>query len=392
VIARLTLLELQARTALLRARLAARTAGARRHARPPREGPLSVLMLSKYPESFAGTRYRLGIWARRLRAAGHEVRLSLAVPEQDGVRLANDWSVPARAAFHRLLLRSRLEALRDADRFDVAVIHMSDLPFWDHGPPFVARALSRLAGRVVLDLDDLPVTSGETSARPRAHDLVEAVDGVCLGTTDLLDAFPGAPAWVVPTCVDTAAWPVPDRSQRDGPVTLGWVGTPGNLPHLEGIAGPLAEACRRHGARVRVISSRPPDLPGVPVDFVPWSPEGEMRDLEPLDVGLAPLIDGPSFRRKCGLKALQYMASGLPVVASPVGANARIVDDGETGFHARTDAGWVTALDRLLGDAMTRRRLGAAGRAAAEHAWSFDAHAQRYEDCLRGVAPDRAGR
>ncbi len=359
------------------------------HAPPPPEGPLSLLFLSHYPEHFAGTKYRLGRWADRLRWAGHRVDLSVAVPSPHAERLAHDWSVRGRSEFHLRLLATRIPATLSARRYDAVVIHMNDLPFWEYGAPFVARALAARAGRVLLDLDDLPVMGGESAPRPRAHELARVVDGLTLGTSDLLDAFPDSAAWIVPTCIEPSEWAVPDRSTRAGPVVLGWVGSPGNARYLERLAAPLAAVCERHDARVRIVSSRPPELPGVPVEFVEWSAAGEVDDLVPMDIGLAPLDDGQMERHKCGLKALQYMASGLPVVASPVGALARIVEDGATGRHATTGEEWERAVSALITNREERLRLGAAGREAAARSWSFDAHQQQFENALRGLSPDR---
>ncbi len=380
---------LRAATLAGRVSLALTQTMGRRHAAPPVEGPLSLLFLSQYPEDFAGTKYRLGRWADRLRWAGHRVDLSLAVPTPHGERLAHDWSVRARTEFHLRMLAGRIPAALRARRYDAVVIHMNDLPFWEYGPPFVAQAIAGRAGRVLLDLDDLPVMGGESAPRPRARALVCAVDGLIVGTSDLRGEFPDAPAWVVPTCVEPDEWPVPDRSAREGPVVLGWVGSPGNLRYLESIAEPLAVVCARFGARIRVICSRPPELPGVPVDFVAWSAAGEVSDLAPMDIGLAPLDDGRRQRRKCGLKALQYMASGLPVVASPVGALARIVEDGVTGSHAVTADAWEQSLTELICDRKRRVAQGAAGRVAVEERWSFDAHQPRFLAALRGLSADQ---
>ncbi len=390
MLARAALLGLETATLGARAVLGARCLRARRHAPPPHTGPFRALFLAQYPEHFAGTKYRLGTWAERLRRAGHEVELSLAVPAPHGERLAHDWSVRARSEFHLRLLAQRVPATLRAARADVVVVHMNDLPFWEYGAPFVARALRRLAGRVLLDLDDLPVFGGESTLRPRARELARSVDGLIVGTHDLLDAFREGPAWVVPTCVEPSEWHVPDRSRGGAPPVLGWVGSPGNQRYLERLAPVLAELCEEHGAVVRVVSSRPPRLPGVPVEFVAWSAEREAADLEGMDVGLAPLDDGEMERRKCGLKALQYMASGLPVVASPVGALARIVRHGETGFHATSLAEWRQALARLLTERTLRTGLGIEGREAAVRHWSFAAHEQRFVDALRGLAPERA--
>ncbi len=348
-------------------------------------------MVAMYPGSFTGTKYRLGIWAERLRRRGFHVELSLAMPDRHSERLANDWSAQARAEFHARMLRGRLAAVRRAGRVHTAVIHINDLPFWDKGPPFVAAALHRLAGRVVLDLDDLPLVAGQTELNQKARALGQLVDGLSLGNGALIEHYPGQPWWHVPTCVEPEEWKVPDRAARAAPPLLGWVGTPGNLRNLEPLAPVLADACRRHGTKVRIVCSRAAELPGVPQEFVRWSAEGEQVDLMPMDVGLAPLLDAPKQRYTCGLKALQYMATGAPVVGSPVGPLNEIVSNGETGLLASTPEEWARALDRLLANRDLRLRLGAAGRRDVEERWSFAAHEASFEDALRGVRPHGIG-
>ncbi len=384
---RLAYARMQAATIASRAAIAWTTSRATRHAPPPREGPLRVLMLASQPAPHAATRHRLAIWGERLRRAGHEVELSLPVTGDEGERLFQWTTTADRVEYHRRMLASRVAAVAHAAEFDVAVIHLNDVPHWEYGPPFVAAALARTAGRVVLDLDDLPVVRGEEAPGPRARRLAEVADGLVLGNEELRRWFPSKSAWIVPTCIDTAAWPVPDRSSRAGPPVLGWIGTSGAFASLEALAPVLAEACARHGARLRVVCDVEPRLPGVPVDFVRWRGGHEAEDLSSIDVGLAPQEDGPMARCKCGLKALEYAASGAAVLASPVGALREIVVPGETGLHATTPEEWARALDLLLGDAALRRRMGTAGRAAVAALWSFDAHAAAYGYALRGGEP-----
>jgi glycosyltransferase involved in cell wall biosynthesis len=368
-----------------RVSVAARTAFAVRRAPPPREGPMRVLMVASQPLSHAGTRHRLSIWADRLRREGHEVDVSLPVPGDVGERLFMSAEYADRAEQHLRTLRSRRAMVRTASRFDVAVIRMTDLPYWEYGPPFVAEALTKTAGRVVLDLDDLPVVRGERAPGPRARRLASLVDGLILGNRELASWFPGRPAWFVPTCIEPALWPPVERSADGRPPMLGWIGTAGGLPLLEDLAPVLAAACAKHGARVRVVCDVPPKMPGVPVDFVPWSGGRETADLADVDVGLAPLIDGPTQRCKCGLKALEHAASCAPVVASPVGALSEIVVHGETGFLAASHEEWAAAIDRLLTDGALRRSMGRAARAAVEARWSYDVHASEFEAALRGT-------
>jgi hypothetical protein len=383
-VSRLAFARLLAATAATRVAVGARAAVAARHAPPPADGPLRVLMLASQPASHAGTRHRLTLWAERLRRGGHDVVLSLPVEGDLGETLYARGDFAARAEQHRRTLASRRRAVAAASAFDVAVVHMSDLPYWEYGAPFIAAALSTTAGRVLLDLDDLPVVRGESAPGPRARRLAATVDGLIVGNDDLREWFPGRPAWTVPTCVDVADFAPVDPASRAGPPVLGWIGTAGGLEELESWTPELAAACARHGARLRVICDAPPEMPGVPVEFVPWKGGREAQDLAGVDVGLAPLGDGPMERCKCGLKALQYAAAGAAVVASPVGALARIVVDGATGFHATTPDEWTRALDALLSDRDLRLRLGAAARRDVARRWSFDAHATMFERALRG--------
>ena len=381
---RLLLARMQAATISTRLAVSRIARSSTRHAPPPRDGPMRVLLLASQPAIHAATRHRLSIWADRLRRAGHHVLLSLPVESDEGERLFQWPDGAARLEFHRRVLESRRRAVEVAHEFDVAVVHLTDVPYWEYGSPFVAAALARTAGRVLLDLDDLPVVRGEQTPHPRAVRLVDAVDGLVLGNRELRAWFPDRPAWIVPTCIDTDAWPSPAPRESGAAPILGWIGTAGGLGPLEALAPVLAAVCARHGARVRVICDVPARLPGVPAEFVGWRGGHEPEDLAEIDVGLAPLADGPVERCKCGLKALEYSASSAPVVASPVGALAEIVVHGETGLHASSPDAWAAALDALLTDRSLRSRMGAAGRAAVERRWSVDAHAAGFESALRG--------
>jgi glycosyltransferase involved in cell wall biosynthesis len=100
--------------------------------------------------------------------------------------------------------------------------------------------------------------------------------------------------------------------------------------------------------------------------YVPWSPATEEEISREIDIGIMPLVDDVFQRGKCGLKLLQYMAAGLPVVASPVGANRSIVKHGVTGYLAAGEAEWLDALAELTSSAELRERFGEAGRQRCE--------------------------
>jgi glycosyltransferase involved in cell wall biosynthesis len=134
----------------------------------------------------------------------------------------------------------------------------------------------------------------------------------------------------------------------------------------------LAEVARRYPFVLRVAGAgRPIDMPGVAIENVDWSLDCEVALFNTCDVGIYPLADDLWTRGKCGFKAIQFMACGVPVVASAVGVNCEIVDDGVNGLLARTRADWVDKLARLCADAGLRDRLGRAGRQRVEDRYSL---------------------
>jgi glycosyltransferase involved in cell wall biosynthesis len=210
----------------------------------------------------------------------------------------------------------------------------------------------------------------------------------------------GARVEILPTGVDLA--PFPDRALEEAAARrrerrdehhIGWIGSRPSLRYLAALAAPLREVCGRFpGARLVQVCNGFIDLPGVPVEKRPWSAATEARDLLDLDVGLMPIDDRPFARGKCGLKILQYQAAGVPVVCSPVGANADIVRDGETGLHAGDDRAWAAAIARLLTDREAAARIGAAGRERVATTYAAPVIGRRLVEIVRSTANAQAER
>jgi glycosyltransferase involved in cell wall biosynthesis len=126
-------------------------------------------------------------------------------------------------------------------------------------------------------------------------------------------------------------------------------------------------------------------FPDVRVEILPWSEETEVALLQTCDVGIMPLPDEPWTRGKCGFKMIQYMACGLPVVASPVGVNKEIVEHGVNGFLAVTNDEWLTALSTLRDNPELRRKMGAAGRRKVEEKYCLQVTAPQYVKLLQSM-------
>jgi glycosyltransferase involved in cell wall biosynthesis len=198
---------------------------------------------------------------------------------------------------------------------------------------------------------------------------------------------------VLPTVVDLERYTSPVRRVAEAavPIVIGWIGSPATVGYLQVLAKPLARLATDRAIELRVIGA-PATLPGVPVTQVPWSEATEVQAIGSCDIGIMPLTDSPWERGKCAYKLIQYMACGLPVVASPVGANRQIVEPGINGFLAAEPAQWETALKRLADDAALRLRFGQAGRALVEAQYSLQVAAPRLAQWIHKLAAQQRGR
>ena len=190
----------------------------------------------------------------------------------------------------------------------------------------------------------------------------------------------------LPTVVDLDRYPPPPRRHGSSVFTVGWIGSPSTVKYLSLIAPALASFCRDCNARLVVVGARDASLEGVPMEFRPWSEATEVRDILDFDVGIMPLPDDPWERGKSGYKLIQYMACSRPVIASPVGVNRQIVDDGLNGFVATTLEDWRSALDTLRRAPELGTQLGVAGRQKVETMYNTRVIAPRLASILERAA------
>ncbi|HEX3539960.1 MAG TPA: glycosyltransferase family 4 protein [Acidimicrobiales bacterium] len=191
---------------------------------------------------------------------------------------------------------------------------------------------------------------------------------------------------IVPTAVDTRRFRPEDKAS-DGRFRIGWTGTGGNLPFLYDIEEELRHFWQEaHDADLVVMADVAPRFSRLPVErvrYVPWSPDTEASVLRSFSVGLMPLPDLPWTRGKCSFKLLQYMASGVPFIASPVGMNADLLVAGHAGVAAGPGPGeWLEALRHLYRHPDERRAMGAEGRSLVEQRYDTEVVASQLAEIL----------
>ncbi len=355
-----------------------------------------VLGLLPYPTSRApGQRFRIEQWAPLLRRDAVEIAFvpflrpeAMEILYRPGHALAKLGATLQGYAGRIGLLLRRLA-------FDAVFVYREAALL---GPAWIESVLARRLP-LVFDFDDAIYLPSSAEANrmvaglksPAKTDRLCGLARVVTVGNDTLARYAQRHAGavvVIPTTIDTDEYRFESGPPNPRPV-VGWSGSTTTVPHLETMAPALRELRRRTDFELRVVGGEA-RIDGVELSCRPWRLETEVQDLRAFDVGLMPLEDDEWSRGKCGLKALQYMALGIPPVVSPVGVNAAIVRDGENGFHARNDAEWVERIELLLRNPELRARLGAAARRTVEQTYSARVQAPRMADVFRSVVGRRA--
>ncbi len=348
---------------------------------------MRVLFLTLYPGTAASPRYRVLQYLPFLRERGVDCTVACALtPEQHG-RFTGPGRKGRAFWYHLAETPRRLGHLLDAKAYDIVFVQKAIMTAYLRG---AVALLARRARRVVYDFDDAvhlapphPLRSVwkgfEDGAQIRK--ILARADLVLAGNSWLAAAAEaeGARTEVFPTVVDTARFvpgSAPPASYR-----IGWMGNPSTTACLEPVAGVLGSL---DGGEVCVIGADPETNPVPNAEVCPWSLDTEVEDLQRFAVGVMPLPKTEWMRGKCALKALLYMACGVPCVATPFGAVAGMIRHDENGLFAESAGEWRAALDRLR-DPGLRQRLGDAGRATVVEGYSLEKAAPRMLALLESV-------
>lgn len=353
---------------------------------------LSVAILTEADPSSASTRYRALQYVPRLRTLFERVEVS---PAGDTVvRHPGRLGQVGYFSSHAVRYVERGLGIRDIiSGHDGLMVQRGLYPV---GPGLIVDAVRRYEGRVVLDLDDAvfelrpSLASKGRLARwlygpQQTLRLLARADEIVVSTAALAEMLPTVRQGptILPTVPDPAGYPIVEQVDRL-PVVVGWAGNIGGLGYLDPLA-PVFERLARAGlARLEVVCSHPWSGPA---SFRPWCLAEETSLFADFAIGIMPLPDTPYTRAKAGFKLLQYMAAGLPVVASPVGVNSEFVNRSGAGYLASTTTEWESALRELARDADLRSRLGGRGRAFVERFADLDGHAATVARLLAGSPP-----
>jgi glycosyltransferase involved in cell wall biosynthesis len=349
-----------------------------------------VLMLARGVPEAAASRYRLHQFIPGLEGDGFRCTYEALFPQAyiEGLARGDRHHLLAGVACARRAL-----SCFSARRYDVLLMEKELIPFV---PWILERWMLRGNRPLVVDYDDAISHRYDQSQSVivrrllggKISDVMRKADCVLVGNRYLASVARSAGArWVelFPTVVDLGKYPAAPAARQGRSLRVGWIGSPTTVQYLRLIEDELREFCRTRMARMVVIGSPPTEQFRFPVERHRWSQATEAAVLASCDIGVMPLTDTPWERGKCGLKLIQFMACYLPVVASAVGANLEIVEEGGSGFLVKSPAGWKSALERLAGDKELRQQMGSRGREIVEERYNLQEAAPHLSAVLKRV-------
>ena len=286
----------------------------------------------------------------------------------------------------------RLKFLMKIREYDLIWIEKEIFPFF---PAFTECLLSKMRIPYIVDYDDALFHRYDGNQNwlirvilgRKIDSVMKCASLVIVGNEYLADKARGANAQnvaIVPTVVDLTRYQV-NHQINNSPLIIGWIGSPSTSKYLLSISSVITSLTKDFNVRFVAVGASVDVISGTEIEVLPWSEETEVQSIQTFDIGIMPLADDPWERGKCGYKLIQYMACGIPVVASPVGVNNQIVKHGVNGFLAQNVTEWEQTLHQLLSDKNLRRQMGDKGRDIVESRYSLQIQAPRLERLMSNV-------
>jgi len=263
-----------------------------------------------------------------------------------------------------------------ASRYDIVCLQRVLVPV------FVYKKIRAGAKHVIFDFDDAIYLADKLGQAPAGKDkflnrfnyIIRTADRVIVSNESLRERaleFNRNVA-VIPTPVDTHKLTPRAKEDREK-ITIGWIGSPWVSNFIKPLKGVFESLYKEYPfLKIKLVGASDINGWNAETEVKKWSLEDEVTDLQDFDIGIMPLGMDEWCKGKSGYKLLQYMAVGIPCVASAVKSSQELIKDGVNGFLAGSDKDWRDKLERLIKDSDLRARMGMEGRKVVEQAYSYN--------------------
>ncbi len=357
---------------------------------------MRILFIAQHrPQRSPSQRFRFEQYLDHFASQGIHYDFSYLIDEEDDKVFYAKGNLRKKAAIVLKSWQRRMKDVKRADTYDIIFVQREAFMT---GTTFFERSFANSKAKLVFDFDDSIWLHNVSDANrylnflknpQKTASIIALADHVIAGNEYLAAFAKGRNhnVSIIPTTIDTESY-VPGQRQNDqGPVTIGWSGSITTIQHFNLAEATLKRLKAKYKDRIaiKVIGDANYRNEALDVQGIGWSAATELDDLRSMDIGIMPLPDDEWAQGKCGLKGLQYMALGIPTIMSPVGVNKQIIEDGSNGFLASEEDTWFEKLSLLIDHPELRTRLGEAGRATVEEAYSVKANADKYSSVFEAV-------
>ncbi|MFZ9388922.1 MAG: glycosyltransferase family 4 protein [Chitinophagaceae bacterium] len=356
----------------------------------PSEKKHKLLIVCPHPENTVpGQRLKYEQYFSYFREQGIEVTVRPFMTERFQAIVYQKGRVPEKIAWTLWGYLKRFLLLFSLRRYDAIYVFLWVTPF---GPPFFERLYSSFSKKMIYDIDDLVYLA---EAKSKVNGMVAFLKGRkkpiylmkkanhVITCTPYLDQFVrqfNQHTTDISSTINTARYrPKSGYAILNRKLVLGWSGSHSTSKYVR-LLEPVFRRLQQEGLSFRVIVMGDESfaLEGIDIEAIPWKDAHEVEVIERFDIGLYPLPDEPWVYGKSGLKALQYMAIGIPTIAAAIGTNFRIIRNDETGFLVSNDQEWVDRILQLASSEELRSRIGTAAAREVEKEYSINANKDKY--------------
>lgn len=271
-------------------------------------------------------------------------------------------------------------------QYDIVYVHLWGTPF---GFPVYEWLLRKFSKKLIYDIDDLVYLadhsknnklSGVFKSSHKINFLMRTADEVLVSTEKLDEYVQKFHNRIIqiPATIDLTRYPLRIKDV-DSTVVIGWTGSHTTSKYLHLLDSVLREISKRHVVKIQVMGDPEFSIDGLDnLELIEWTAEKESENLQRFDIGLHPLPNEDWVYGKSGGKLVQYMAAGVPILASAIGPNFKAVKEGYNGFLIATGDAWISKLELLITDAGLRKEMGLNSRKVAEETYSTKANLNKY--------------
>ena len=289
----------------------------------------------------------------------------------------------------------RIGLLFKIRKYDIVYVHLWATPF---GLPFYEWLLRKAAKKMIYDIDDLVYLKNVKSkanplvayikGRKKPIYLMKRADHV-ITCTPYLDQFVrqyNSNTTDISSTVDTEKrYLLVNDYSNNRIVTVGWSGSLNTSKYFYLLENVLKRLKAKYDFNILAIGDANVKITGLDIEAMDWNEETEIKNLQRIDIGLYPLPNEEWVLGKSGLKAIQYMALGIPTIATAIGANFRVIENNVSGFLVNSEDEWYDSIGRLIENAELRKQVGTLARKRIDEFYSIKANSSKYLGVIESV-------